>query len=247
MSEKKSRIPDGQGVRKLKLSDITPQCDIFINEKIYSLPELVSGKKVANIGCGYGKQRKIVENAGGEWVGVEPFEGGEHTVVGDAENLPFENESFDIVLMDAVLEHIPNVANAFSEVSRILRKGGLFVGYVAYMECFHEISYSHLSFKAMEHLAKINNMKLEKISGGRRFGIDYHLRVLFYPININFLRGLIASCIRSIIWTKSKFAFCGLIFLRNKTMKEASNMCDLYYKIECLRQSVGFDFVIRKA
>lgn len=246
MLEKKTIPAPGQGVRKLKLVDIAPKCEIYINEDIYSLSELAKGKKVADIGCGYGKQRKIVEDAGGVWVGVEPFEGGEHTVVGDAENLPFENESFDIVLMDAVLEHIPNVSNAFKEVSRILRKGGLFLGYVAYMECFHEISYSHLSFKAMEHFANTNNMKLEKISGGRRFGIDYHLRVLFYPVNINFIRGSIAFCIRSIIWIKCKLAYVGLRFGRKMSSDEAKVMSVLYYKVECLRQSVGFSFVIRK-
>ena len=246
MQEKHFDKPEGQGVRQLKLVDIAPKCEVFVNEEVYSLSDISRGKKVADIGCGYGKKRKIVESAGGEWVGVEPFDGGAHTVVGDAENLPFENESFDVVLMDAVLEHIPNVSNAFSEVSRILRKDGLFVGYVAYMECFHEISYSHLSFKAMEHFSAINKMKLEKISGGSRFGIDYHLRVLFYPVNINFIRGFIASCIRGLIFIKSKFAYVGLRFGRNMKSGEAHTASILYYKIECLRQSVGFNFVIRK-
>ncbi|MFT7475981.1 MAG: ubiquinone/menaquinone biosynthesis C-methylase UbiE [Verrucomicrobiales bacterium] len=61
---------------------------------------------------------------------------------------------------NAVLEHVPDVAKAFAETARILKPGGLFVGYVAFMKCFHEISYSHLSFKALESYASKNGMVL---------------------------------------------------------------------------------------
>jgi ubiquinone/menaquinone biosynthesis C-methylase UbiE len=45
----------------------------------------------------------------------------------DAEELPFENESFDLVLGHAVLHHIPDLAKAFSEFNRVLRPGGAVV------------------------------------------------------------------------------------------------------------------------
>ena len=49
------------------------------------------------------------------------------TVVCDAENLPFENNSFDVVFGHAVLHHIPDLAHAFSEFRRVLKPGGLVV------------------------------------------------------------------------------------------------------------------------
>jgi ubiquinone/menaquinone biosynthesis C-methylase UbiE len=143
----------GEGVRKLSLEDIAPSAEIVINEALYNLKDLVKGKKVIDIGCGYGRNKSVVEEAGGSWVGVEPFEGGMQTVVASAESLPFPDESFDIAVMDAVLEHIPDVGKAFSEVSRVLVPDGLFVGYSAFMECFHEISYSHLSYMGLQHYA----------------------------------------------------------------------------------------------
>ena len=47
------------------------------------------------------------------------------TVVCDAENLPFESGSFDVVFGHAVLHHIPDLERAFSEFRRVLKPGGM--------------------------------------------------------------------------------------------------------------------------
>jgi ubiquinone/menaquinone biosynthesis C-methylase UbiE len=49
------------------------------------------------------------------------------TVECEAEELPFEDESFDLVFGHAVLHHIPDLARAFSEFDRVLRPGGALV------------------------------------------------------------------------------------------------------------------------
>jgi ubiquinone/menaquinone biosynthesis C-methylase UbiE len=46
------------------------------------------------------------------------------TVATDAEQLPFDDESFDIVFGHAVLHHIPDLDKAFAEFRRVLRPGG---------------------------------------------------------------------------------------------------------------------------
>lgn len=52
------------------------------------------------------------------------------TVVSGAESLPFEDESFDLVMGHAILHHIPDLARAFEEFKRVLAPGGtvLFAG-----------------------------------------------------------------------------------------------------------------------
>src|SRR3954451_2264086 len=47
------------------------------------------------------------------------------TVTAEAESLPFEDESFDLVLGHAVLHHIPDLDRAFAEFRRVLRPGGM--------------------------------------------------------------------------------------------------------------------------
>jgi SAM-dependent methyltransferase len=42
-----------------------------------------------------------------------------------AEELPFADESFDLVLGHAILHHIPDLPRAFAEMRRVLRPGGL--------------------------------------------------------------------------------------------------------------------------
>jgi ubiquinone/menaquinone biosynthesis C-methylase UbiE len=46
------------------------------------------------------------------------------TVATEAEQLPFEDESFDLVFGHAVLHHIPDLERAFAEFRRVLRPGG---------------------------------------------------------------------------------------------------------------------------
>jgi SAM-dependent methyltransferase len=47
------------------------------------------------------------------------------TVATEAEQLPFEDESFDLVFGHAVLHHIPDLDRAFAEFRRVLRYGGM--------------------------------------------------------------------------------------------------------------------------
>jgi ubiquinone/menaquinone biosynthesis C-methylase UbiE len=49
------------------------------------------------------------------------------TQAADAEALPFDDESFDLVFGHAVLHHLPDLRQAFGEFARVLRPGGTLV------------------------------------------------------------------------------------------------------------------------
>lgn len=48
--------------------------------------------------------------------------------VGTAEHLPFEDETFDVVFADNVMEHLDAPAVVFTEIWRVLKPGGVFLG-----------------------------------------------------------------------------------------------------------------------
>jgi ubiquinone/menaquinone biosynthesis C-methylase UbiE len=50
-----------------------------------------------------------------------------HGVVASGEALPFSPETFDLVTMNMVLEHVEHPQQLFSEVFRVLRPGGVFL------------------------------------------------------------------------------------------------------------------------
>lgn len=51
-------------------------------------------------------------------------------VVGDAENIPFDNESLDCVVSTDMLEHLERPDLAIQGIYRILRQGGIYIGTV---------------------------------------------------------------------------------------------------------------------
>jgi 2-polyprenyl-6-hydroxyphenyl methylase/3-demethylubiquinone-9 3-methyltransferase len=47
--------------------------------------------------------------------------------IGTGEELPFENNSFDVVLCCDVLEHVRDLPKVISEISRVLKNRGIFI------------------------------------------------------------------------------------------------------------------------
>lgn len=88
----------------------------------FSLHLLMSGV-VARATCtdiSPGMVEALEQNA--ERLGLEV-----EALIADAERLPFEDESFDIVVGHAVLHHLPDLEQAFSEFHRVLKPGGTIV------------------------------------------------------------------------------------------------------------------------
>jgi SAM-dependent methyltransferase len=243
----------GNGTRDLTLDDIRPNCDIVAAPAYLFEHFIEKGHRVADIGCGHGPLRHKVEQLGAKWIGIEPFPLIADLIKAPAENLPFPDDSFDVVIMNAVLEHIPDVFGAFREVGRTLKPGGVFIGYSAYMECFHEISYHHLSHKALEDLSVRNGLTLEKIAPSGAFGIDYHcarliepfFRFSSWPVK-RILRPAIQTCIRGQLRILAMKRYWKNRIQKKMPGAQASAEAELYRRVETLRYAAGFTFVIRK-
>ena len=110
------------------------------------------GLKVLEIGCGLGTDAAQFAEAGADYTGVDLTDASVELArkrfelfnltgtfkVADAENLDFEDESFDLVYSHGVLHHTPETRKAIAEVYRVLRPGGR-----AEVMLYHRDSYNY--------------------------------------------------------------------------------------------------------
>ncbi len=91
--------------------------------------------RLLDIGAGRGELLRAARSRGWEAVGLEPSPGfagfarkysGAEVVEGRIEERLFQERSFDVVTLGAVLEHVFNPVELLSEINRVLREGGMF-------------------------------------------------------------------------------------------------------------------------
>ena len=82
-----------------------------------TIPSESKGKIVLNVGSGGHRLAPHVTN-------LNLFKGNEVDIVGDANLLPLRNDSVDIILLLAVLEHVKEPRKVICESHRVLKTGG---------------------------------------------------------------------------------------------------------------------------
>ncbi len=114
------------------------------DQKIYDfmyerIPETVKGKEVLEIATGPGLLAKHIASAAKSILATDYSDGmiaeakkGEYLAnlrfeVADAMALPYEDNSFDVVLIANALHIVPDPEKVLSEIDRVLRPGGLLI------------------------------------------------------------------------------------------------------------------------
>ena len=112
---------------------------------------LAAGGDVLEVGAGTGLIMEGLGNTPNSLTGLDISGGmlqrarerGFNVVQGSATDLPFEDETFDLAYSFKVLAHIPDIEQALSEMSRVLRPGGTLVA-----EFYNVQSIRHLAKRA---------------------------------------------------------------------------------------------------
>ncbi|CEP68827.1 Methyltransferase type 11 [Moorella glycerini] len=120
--------------------------------------ELVSpgGGLVLDLGGGSGILRDSLEKMGYYYVNVDiqRFDNGEPTVIADAQELPFKNNSFDVIISKDSLEHFAQPCEVIKEIYRVLKPGGRFIVWVPFMHPFHGDDFYRYTPLGLRHLLR---------------------------------------------------------------------------------------------
>lgn len=140
MSAKKIKIIDSVEGYDLAAQDYDKKekyLNSFEKGKLLSLLSDLKNKKVLDVGAGTGRISLELFSLGAQVTALDVSEKILEvlkrknkkiaTVVGEAENLPFENESFDLVVSAFLIVHLKDPARFFDEVYRVLKPGGIFL------------------------------------------------------------------------------------------------------------------------
>lgn len=88
---------------------------------------------------------------------------------GDGLCLPFEDDSFDLIMSQAVLEHVPDPQRAVNELIRVLKPGGQVYIEIAFMQPLHAVPshYMNVTPHGITHLCR----ELEVLDAGTFGGL----------------------------------------------------------------------------
>ena len=132
-----------------------------------------------DLGCGRGVLLKAFQSLGHEVIGVErkdsPCLGMPNVICSELDDIKLEAESFDIIVIWHVLEHLKEPAKTLADVSRLLKpKGSLFISvpnFGSNQATFFKKHWFHLDLP--RHLYHFNTRSLVNIFKQENLVISY--------------------------------------------------------------------------
>lgn len=141
---------------KKKLSKLIPRISANVKAEVnYNkiCEMLPSGSRILIIGGSIKGQGidTIYSNESFDIVGSDVSFGPYTSLISDAHDIPFEDEVFDCVIIQAVLEHVLDPQRCVSEVHRVLKQSGLVYAETPFMQQVHMKQYDFTRFTHLGH------------------------------------------------------------------------------------------------
>ncbi len=178
-----------------------------------------------DLGCSNSPYSKYFPNR----IGLDVKEGKGVDVVGDAHNLPFEDNKFDVILCTEVLEHLHTPSKAISEMKRVLKPKGKLILTTRFIFPLHDIPNDYFRYTkyGLKHLFKDwDILEIEEETNTiQTFSVL--LQRLAYQVEFKFLNRLIKLFV--LLFAKIIYKLEFIIkyeygsFLKNKTESNILN------------------------
>lgn len=154
-------------------------------------------------------------------------------LIADSKLLPFKNESVDIIISQAVLEHTPDSVENIDEMYRVLKKNGLIYCEVPFMQTYHAHPHDYFRFthSGLRNLFKNFEVQEEGISVGPASAFSLNFRILLSTLfsfgnkRIFLIVGILAN------WITIPFKFLDIILEKNPlSFHSASGIYSVFKK-----------------
>jgi SAM-dependent methyltransferase len=115
-----------------------------ISVKLDGIRDTLDGKKILDVGAGEVPFKSFYNNLQVDTCDIhQNISGTIDFVIEDNGNLPFANESYDVLFVFDVLEHVKHDSHFIKECHRILRPNGKIILTIPFMYRFHEQPYDY--------------------------------------------------------------------------------------------------------
>jgi len=210
---------------------------------------------ILEIGCSTGYFTKVLKNKGKNVCGVDI--NADHIELAqrkyprirfqtcDASGLPFSDESFDVVLMLEVLEHVQDEVRIISEIYRVLKDGGTLImsvpnsGLFSFLDPFNvKMKLKHILPGVCSVLSRVENTQFrENMSYHRHYSLEQLKLMLQGKFNIKkvYRGGLLAfpicSAIQSVFSRVTRFEAPKILMQKAMNMDGSVKFGPLSYNL----------------
>ncbi len=145
------------GVRALRERLVAPvvQTRANISRLLALVEEAVARPRILVIGGGTvgGGAEELYADTRTDLLSFDVYASPCVQIVADAHDIPVTSQTFDAIVVQAVLEHVIDPVRVVSEIHRVLKPGGAVYSEVPFLQQVHEGRYDFMRFTASGHRA----------------------------------------------------------------------------------------------
>lgn len=184
-----------------------------------------ASKRFSDLGCNVVAMDLSIDNLTDANHFIELTDSYFERIVGDFENIPFENSFFDVVFACATLHHSAKLSTMIGELKRVLKKGGVIF----------------VINEPMRPITRSENYFLEK-NEEKKLGINEHI-YSFFQYKYAFLRNLMPSRM-FLMEFESKNSFESILNWLESQKQFKFRVCNLFMRRTFLKPALEFFWIL---